>query len=167
LSIHEKNIKVELKANYDLSFFNIMIFITSCWWWNSKPPHFKRKRKSTFLLFIVFPVVLAGDTLWHLQKFLQCIKYIIFEFTPFTILLYPSPFPDSWNSFNRYQFCICMHVYAFFFFLMELGFSLYYLNHFSSPFSSGLHLLFWRWNLIGYLPRWSFKSNSAFRLTSI
>jgi diadenosine tetraphosphatase ApaH/serine/threonine PP2A family protein phosphatase len=121
LSIHEKNIKVELKANYDLSFFNIMIFITSCWWWNSKPPHFKRKRKSTFLLFIVFPVVLAGDTLWHLQKFLQCIKYIIFEFTPFTILLYPSPFPDSWNSFNRYQFCICMHVYAFFFFFDGTG----------------------------------------------
>jgi hypothetical protein len=34
----------------------------------------------------------AGDTLWHLLKFLQCIKYLILEFSPTTILLYhPSP----------------------------------------------------------------------------
>jgi hypothetical protein len=26
-----------------------------------------------------FIVVLDGDTFWHLQKFLQCIKYIILE----------------------------------------------------------------------------------------
>jgi hypothetical protein len=42
-----------------------------------------------------FIVVLGGDTLWHLQRFLQCIKYIILEFTPFTVLLYP-PTPPSW-----------------------------------------------------------------------
>jgi hypothetical protein len=59
-----------------------------------------------------FIVVLGGGKLRHLQRFLQYIKYIIPEFTPSTSLLHP-PSPDSWNSFNRYHFCIYIHVYTF------------------------------------------------------
>jgi hypothetical protein len=36
-----------------------------------------------------FIVVLGGDTLWLLLKLLQWIKYIILEFTPSTVFLYP------------------------------------------------------------------------------
>jgi hypothetical protein len=50
--------------------------------------------------FQIFFIVLGRGTLWHLQKLLQGIKYIIIEFTPPTILRY-LPYPHSWNSFNR------------------------------------------------------------------
>jgi hypothetical protein len=43
-----------------------------------------------FFSLFVFIVVLGGGTLQNLQKFLQYIKYIILEFTPSTILVYPS-----------------------------------------------------------------------------
>jgi hypothetical protein len=39
-------------------------------------------------------VVLGGGTFWHLQKFLQCIRNIELEFTPFTAFHYaPQPIP--------------------------------------------------------------------------
>jgi hypothetical protein len=59
--------------------------------------------------FLFFILVLCGSTLWPLQKFLQCIKYIVFEFISSTVLVY-SLSPNSWNSFNRYHFCIHIHV---------------------------------------------------------
>jgi hypothetical protein len=43
----------------------------------------------SFLFFPSFIVVLGRDTLRHLQRFLQCIKYIILEFTPSTVLFHP------------------------------------------------------------------------------
>jgi hypothetical protein len=46
----------------------------------------------------------TGGTLWHLQKFLQC---IMVEFPLHHSPL--SPLPHSWNSFNRSHFSIFIH----------------------------------------------------------
>jgi multisubunit Na+/H+ antiporter MnhE subunit len=46
------------------------------------------------IYFLFFVVVLGGGTSWHLPRFLQYIKYIMFEITPSTIRLYyllPNP----------------------------------------------------------------------------
>jgi hypothetical protein len=42
--------------------------------------------------FIYFIVVLGGGTLGYLQKFLQCIKYMILKFTP-SAAVFQSPIP--------------------------------------------------------------------------
>jgi hypothetical protein len=41
-----------------------------------------------FYFMFFFIVVLSGNTLWHLQTFLLCIKYIILECTWFTSLVF-------------------------------------------------------------------------------
>jgi hypothetical protein len=66
------------------------------------------------IIYLLF-IVLGGGTLWHLQRFIKCIKYILLESTPSTALPYSiTPSPDSWNSFNRYHFCIYIRVYTLF-----------------------------------------------------
>jgi hypothetical protein len=61
--------------------------------------------------FLSFIVVLGKGTLWYLQRSLKYTKYIITEFTPSTILLYP---PHSQNSFNWYLFSTYIPVYTVF-----------------------------------------------------
>jgi hypothetical protein len=60
---------------------------------------------SFFKILFIFPLLLfwMGVQFWDLQRFLQCIKYIILELTSFTALLYLH-FPDSWNSFQQVSF---------------------------------------------------------------
>jgi hypothetical protein len=51
---------------------------------------------------------------------MQLERAVYEEFTPSTAPLYP-PTPDSWNSYNRYHYCICMLMYTF-----SALYSLYY-----------------------------------------
>jgi hypothetical protein len=63
---------------------------------------------------VSFMKVLTMFQIYHLQKFLQCVKYILLEFHSFHCSLSSPPFPNSWNSINRFHFCIYIHVYILF-----------------------------------------------------
>jgi hypothetical protein len=62
------------------------------------------------IFFPFFIVLLGGVTLWHLQKFLQCIKYIILGFITYTILLYhPSLIPGIASTVIIFPLHACKH----------------------------------------------------------
>jgi hypothetical protein len=58
------------------------------------------------IFFKIFIVVLGRGTLWHLQKFLHYIKYIIAEFTlPTFSFISPSPQPRPRSSYLYFPPC--------------------------------------------------------------
>jgi hypothetical protein len=70
---------------------------------------------------LFFIIVLSGDKLEDLQKLLQCVKYIIFEFTSSIALLHPSPpIPGTVSTGISFAFTY-------------MSMSMHYLCYFSPP----------------------------------
>jgi hypothetical protein len=93
--------------------------VATLWDWLYSPTHHDLKDSSKFCVLILylipclyvyhnlcndwqvfflisFTIVMCGGTLWHLHRFLQCIKYIKHEFTSSTILLHlPLRIPEG------------------------------------------------------------------------
>jgi ACR3 family arsenite efflux pump ArsB len=70
---------------------------------------------NSVLFFSSFIVVLGRGTVWHLHRLLQYIKYIIHQFTPSTILLYPTlpPIPGTVSTRLLFAFTyMCTHFFA-------------------------------------------------------
>jgi hypothetical protein len=62
---------------------------------------------------IFFIVVLGGSTLWHLQKFLRCSKYIILEFTPPPLsFIPPSPILEEFQQVSFLHLHTCVHIFC-------------------------------------------------------
>jgi hypothetical protein len=86
---------------------NTMLFLL-LWLWNPLKSSIVIL-PAWFFLFLIF-YCCAGGTLWHLQKFLQYIKYIIVEFTLSIVILCPLfPFPGIVSTVFTFPFTYGVH----------------------------------------------------------
>jgi hypothetical protein len=68
-----------------------------------------------------FIVVLDGSTLWHLQKFLQCIKYIILNSRPPPLSFIPlsPPFLEWFQQVSFLHLHTCIYIFCTVFTLLS------------------------------------------------
>jgi hypothetical protein len=91
--VHTMNMKFQLKS------LNILLS--------------KKKKKFYLAILWYFFVLLCWEFIVSFTKLPTMCQIYLFEFTPSTILLYPSP-PHSYNSFNRPHCSIYRQVYRVF-----------------------------------------------------